>query len=78
VRKLGLPKESRESFRIHGQDGIIAIELAEGLENMVSFRNILVHQYQDVDIDRMVVVIEEHLEDLVDYTNYIVTDFGAG
>ena len=75
TRKLGLPKESRESFRLLAQNGIIPPYLASNLENMVGFRNTLVHEYQRLDIRLMVDVIENHLDDLVDFTNAIVKLF---
>ncbi|MCD4737638.1 MAG: DUF86 domain-containing protein [Anaerolineae bacterium] len=42
---------------------------------MVGFRNTLVHQYQDLDIQLMMDVIENHLDDLIDFTNFIVKEF---
>ncbi len=78
MRKLGLPKESRESFRLLAQNGIIPRELAAKLENMVGFRNTLVHQYQDLDIQLMVDVVEKHLNDLIDFTNLVVKEFIDG
>ncbi len=77
-KKLGLPKESRESFRLLTRNGIIPRDLATNLENMVGFRNTLVHQYQDLDIQLMVDVIENHLDDLIDFTNFIVREFING
>jgi uncharacterized protein YutE (UPF0331/DUF86 family) len=71
-KKLGLPKESKESFEILAGAGIIPRELADKLKGMVGFRNILVHQYEDLDINIMIDVIEHHLGDLVDFTNYVV------
>lgn len=78
IRKLGLPKETRESFRLLAQNGIIPRDLAVNLENMVGFRNTLVHQYQRLDIQLMIDVIENHLDDLVDFTNFIVKEFISG
>jgi len=78
VRKLGLPKESKESFRLLAQNGIIPRDLAANLEHMVGFRNILVHEYQNLDIRRLLDVIENHLDDLVDYTNFIVKELVRG
>ena len=75
TRKLGLPKESRESFRLLASSGVIPRELAAKLENMVGFRNTLVHQYQELDIALMVDVIEQHLDGLIDFTNLIVKEF---
>jgi uncharacterized protein YutE (UPF0331/DUF86 family) len=71
-KKLGLPKESRESFEILADAGVIPRDLAEKLKGMVGFRNILVHQYEDLDIEIMKDVIEHHLGDLIDFTNCVV------
>lgn len=70
--KLGLPKESKESFLLLAKENIISKELASKLQGMVGFRNILVHQYQDVDIDIMILIIEKHLVDFVEFTNDIM------
>lgn len=77
VKKLGLPKDSRESFRLLSQNKIISRDLSLKLEKMVGFRNILVHEYQSMDIDLMRNVIENHLDDLVDFTNLIVKEFAS-
>ena len=76
-RKLGLPKESRESFRLLAVAGVIPHDLARRLEGMVGFRNILVHEYQRMDISLMIQVIEHHLDDLVIFTNYILMEFAG-
>jgi uncharacterized protein YutE (UPF0331/DUF86 family) len=73
--KLGLPKESRESFRLLATAKVIPHELAGRLEGMVGFRNVLVHEYQRMDIGLMIKVIEQHLDDLVEFTNCIVRAF---
>ena len=78
TRKLGLLKESRESFRLLARYGILPGELADNLEGMVGFHNTLVHQDQDIDIGLMTEVIEQHLGDLIDFTNLIVKEFSAG
>ncbi|MEW6351784.1 MAG: DUF86 domain-containing protein [Thermodesulfobacteriota bacterium] len=75
ARKLGLPKETKESFRLLAENGIIPRDLAAKLECMVGFRNTLVHQYQQLDITLMVDVIENHLDDLVDFTNLVMKEF---
>lgn len=78
VRKLGLPKESKESFRLLAQNSIIPDGLADKLEKMIGFRNTLVHEYQKLDIKLMIDVIENHLDDLLNFTNYIVKEFTDG
>lgn len=75
VRKLGLPKESRDSFRMLAGSGIIPGDLADRLCRMIGFRNILVHEYQQLDIQLMVDIIENRLEDLLDFTNHVLRCF---
>ncbi len=75
--KLGLPKESKESFEILAAAKVIPRELADKLKGMVGFRNIMVHQYQEIDIKIMMDVIEHHLDDLVVFTNHVM-EFGRG
>jgi uncharacterized protein YutE (UPF0331/DUF86 family) len=71
-RKLGLPKESRESFEILAGAHVIPRDLADKLKGMVGFRNILVHQYENLDVKIMIDVIEHHLDDLVVFTNHVL------
>lgn len=78
VRKLGLPRESKESFRLLAVEGIIPQDLAKRLEGMVGFRNVLVHEYERLDIDLMVEVIEKRLDDLLLFTDCILRQFFSG
>ena len=75
TQKLGLPKESKESFQILSANKIIPEKLGRSLEKMVGFRNVLIHEYQRLDIALMIDVIEKHLDDLIDYTNIIMRKF---
>ncbi|MEK7844314.1 MAG: DUF86 domain-containing protein, partial [Pseudomonadota bacterium] len=54
LRKLGLPRDSRESFFLLEQAGLIDTEMMRKLQGMVGFRNILVHEYQKMDMAIMV------------------------
>ncbi|NOZ68909.1 MAG: DUF86 domain-containing protein [Deferribacteres bacterium] len=75
IRKLGLPRESKESFRLLAENSIIPQGLADKLAKMIGFRNTLVHEYQKLDINLMIDVIENHLNDLLDFADYIVKEF---
>ncbi|WP_127471247.1 type VII toxin-antitoxin system HepT family RNase toxin [Thiomicrorhabdus aquaedulcis] len=66
--KWGLPKDSRNHFQILEIHQVISPELSQKLQNMVGFRNVLVHEYQTLDIQLMQDVIENRLHDLIDYT----------
>lgn len=69
IRKLGLPQDSRDSFALLQRAGLITIQQMKALQAMVGFRNILVHNYQKLNLDIMVEVIEHHLQDLLDFAN---------
>lgn len=69
---MGLPRESRDSLRLLAGHHIIPADLADKLCRMIGFRNILVHEYQQVDVQLMVRVIEHHLDDLVEFTEYLL------
>ena len=68
VRKLGVPVNSRESFAKLAQKGIISQELGERLQAMVGFCNIAVHQYETLNLDITVAVIEHGSDDLISLT----------
>jgi uncharacterized protein YutE (UPF0331/DUF86 family) len=78
LRKLGLPKDSKESFRLLASNRTISADLAKKLEGMVGFRNVLVHEYQRMDIDLMIDVIENRLDDLLLFTDCILKEFPNG
>lgn len=75
ARKLGLPKESKESFRLLAASHIIPHDLAKRLEGMVGFRNVLVHEYERLDIGLMIEVIENRLDDLLLFTDCVLREF---
>ena len=74
IRKLGLPQSSKDSFRLLADHGLIPGDLSDRLERMVGFRNVLVHQYRQLDIDLMIEVIETRLDDLLKFTDYMVKE----
>ena len=71
-KKLGFPKDSKESFEILVEAGAIPEALAVKLKGMVGFRNILVHDYRKLDLEIFVDVIEHRLNDLIDFTNLVM------
>lgn len=63
LRRLGLPQESRDAFRLLHEAGAIDAELTERMSAMVGFRNIAVHQYRELDVDIIHAIIRERLDD---------------
>jgi len=72
VKKLGIPKESRQVFVLLAQAGIITGDMSKLLQAMVGFRNILVHEYQEIEMKIMTNIIENQLDELVCFTIHII------
>ncbi|MGH8727343.1 MAG: type VII toxin-antitoxin system HepT family RNase toxin [Burkholderiales bacterium] len=69
--RLGEPRTNRELFTLLEQHGWIESPLAQRLQNMVGFRNILVHGYQKLDLSILVDVLRNRLPDLVSFVEAI-------
>jgi len=63
-KELGIPQSSREVLHILRSNGIIHNGLAARLKAMVGFRNIAVHDYQQLNLAIVQEIIEKHLADL--------------
>jgi uncharacterized protein YutE (UPF0331/DUF86 family) len=48
-RHLGVPQSTAEAFSLLERSGLINRPLAAALAGMVGFRNVAVHQYEDID-----------------------------
>ena len=51
---------------------MISQQLMEIAANMAKFRNILVHQYADVDATMVVAILHSHLNDFILFRDEIV------
>lgn len=72
IKKLGVPQTSRESFDLLYKNDLIDRELRNKLVSMVGFRNIAVHNYQDVEIEIIQKIIDVHLENLLDFKKEVL------
>lgn len=67
--RLGEPGSYLELFRILVNGGYLPEMLGQDLENMTGFRNVLVHGYDDVDLKIVRDIVENHLDDLLDFAS---------
>ena len=72
TRKLGLPQNKREAFKLLEDNQIIDKNMSKNMQNMIGFRNIAVHDYKDIDPEILKDVIENHLNDLLDFARIIL------
>ena len=71
-KKLGLPQTSRDAFTLLETEGIIPSSLSKKMQAMVGFRNIAVHDYQEINLLILQKIIETHLVDFMQFTKTIL------
>ena len=72
AKKLGWPRTSGESFDLLAGAEVIPSSMAANMKAMVGLRNVVVHQYRDLDLDIITAVIRDHLDDLSDFARMLV------
>ena len=70
--KLGIPQSARDVFTLLAQAGWISGHLATALKHMVGFRNIAVHDYQTLQLAITVAIIEQHLDEFLQYSKALI------
>lgn len=71
-KKLGLPQTSRDAFLLLETEGIILVSLSKRMQRMVGFKNIAVHDYQEINLSILHKIIENHLDDFLQFTKAII------
>lgn len=61
---VGSPQDYKDIFRLLVKAGALSREEGLRYEGWAGFRNVLVHQYLDVDQERVLRVLKDELEDL--------------
>lgn len=72
TRKLGLPQTKREAFILLEESGIIDSKMSKNMQGMIGFRNIAVHDYKEIDETILEDIIENHLNDLLDFARILL------
>ena len=61
--RLGIPQTSRDAFEILLGNGSIISSTAQAMKNMVGFRNIAAHSYQELQRPILEAILDHHLAD---------------
>jgi len=72
VKKLKVPKRSREVFTILEESEIVSKEISSSMQSMVGFRNLAVHDYQNLNLDIVEAIINKHLSDFEQFSKEIL------
>ncbi len=64
-KRLGVPQSNAEAFSLLERAGLIDEAVSKSLRGMAGFRNIAVHQYEELDTDVLRWVVESGLRDFI-------------
>ena len=67
INNYGIPQTSREVFVMLAKNKIISEQISSSMQNMVGFRNLAVHDYQNLNLDIVKAIINKHL---IDFENF--------
>ena len=70
---LGIPKDSRDSFSLLEKKGIVTDNTANLMKKMVGFRNVVIHEYQSVELEVIKFVVKKGARDFLTFTKEILT-----
>lgn len=71
-KKLGLPQNSRDAFSLLEAEGILPSSISNKMKAMVGFRNIAIHDYQEINLVILTKILDDHLTDFSQYTKTIL------
>ena len=71
-RGYRIPKSYADTFKVLHEENILEKELLKTMEKMARFRNIVVHNYDEVDASIVVNILKRHLDDFLTYKNAII------
>jgi uncharacterized protein YutE (UPF0331/DUF86 family) len=71
-RKLAVPTTYASTFEILNKAGLIGGDLTHIMVKMAKCRNILVHQYADIDAEVVTGILHDHLGDFSRFRDEIV------
>ena len=70
--RLGIPQRARDAFDLLATHGWIDTALADSLKRMTGFRNLVVHDYQSLQLPIAIQIIQHHLDDFLQYTKALL------
>jgi len=71
MEKIKRPQSYKEIFRTLGENGILPEAFARKIEPAAGFRNILVHMYAKVEVDRLYENLQNGVGDMELFIEYI-------
>ena len=70
-QRLGMPQSSGDGFRLLSKAKLISRDMEQALTAMTGFRNIAVHEYQELDKSTLRYIAESGYKDLIKFLNQL-------
>lgn len=71
MEKARKPETYREVIEILGEIGVLAENFANKFAPAAGFKNILVHMYTEIDIEKVYEYLQNNLEDINKFAKFI-------
>ncbi len=72
ANNLRRPEDYRDVFRVLEEENIISSRFSKRLQEMASFRNVLVHRYLHVDMERVKKFAKEDVKDIEKFVKIVL------
>ena len=69
------PLDNKDVFFVLKEEGLYTATLAEKLKKMAQFRNVVVHDYTRIDPEIVFGILNNHLIDILDYSQAVRNKF---
>jgi uncharacterized protein YutE (UPF0331/DUF86 family) len=66
-----MPRDYKDLFPALAEIGVLPADFAQKLVGMAGFRNVLVHLYLEVDLQRVYRYLQENLDDFETFARYV-------
>ncbi|HDR67888.1 MAG TPA: DUF86 domain-containing protein [Bacteroidaceae bacterium] len=72
---LGLPETIKDNFKLLKNAGVITLDIETKMKAMTGFRNIAVHNYQQINRDILKSILQKNLRDLEEFYTAVLLHF---
>ncbi len=72
VKQLGVPQQSREAFTLLEDNALLDTNLSQHMQAMVGFRDIAVHNYQNISLPILKSILENNLVDFEEFSRIMI------
>jgi len=74
-RRLRVPVSYADTFKSLAEAGLLKPHISDVMEKLAKFRNIVVHQYEKVDTEMVIMILRKHLNDFLVFRDAVLQMF---